>query len=387
MEKKLTKGGKLNVWLDWLLLIVGMLLLIKGADYFVEGSSKIAKILRIPSLIIGLTLVSMGTSAPELSVSLTAALSGSNDLSFGNVVGSNIFNTFFILGVASLFIPLVFGKDMKKYDIPIMVGLYVLMLLFGFVITPYKLDLVESIIFIILFIGYIALLIVRAKKGKQEEIEEQEEAPTTIKTIVLSVILAAAGILSIVGLNYIAIGTMAVFVILMLIKIKKPVNVKSNVLVIIINIIFAAAGLVAIIGGGTLVVDSASNIAKALGMSEVLIGLTIVAVGTSLPELVTSAVASLKKENDIAVGNVIGSNIFNILFILGVSSSISNLTISKKISLGVSEALMDLLVLLVSGIVVLIISKCSKNLKKWQGVIFILIYVVYIAYLIIREFA
>ena len=161
------------MWLDWLLLIVGMLLLIKGADYFVEGSSKIAKILRIPSLIIGLTLVSMGTSAPELSVSLTAALSGSNDLSFGNVVGSNIFNTFFILGVASLFIPLVFGKDMKKYDIPIMVGLYVLMLLFGFVITPYKLDLVESIIFIILFIGYIALLIVRAKKGKQEEIEEQ----------------------------------------------------------------------------------------------------------------------------------------------------------------------------------------------------------------------
>ena len=352
-----------------------------------EGSSKIAKILRIPSLIIGLTLVSMGTSAPELSVSLTAALSGSNDLSFGNVVGSNIFNTFFILGVASLFIPLVFGKDMKKYDIPIMVGLYVLMLLFGFVITPYKLDLVESIIFIILFIGYIALLIVRAKKGKQEETEEQEEAPTTIKTIVLSIILAAAGILSIVGLSYIAIGTMAVFVILMLIKIKKPVNVKSNVLVIIINIIFAAAGLVAIIGGGTLVVDSASNIAKALGMSEVLIGLTIVAVGTSLPELVTSAVASLKKENDIAVGNVIGSNIFNILFILGVSSSISNLTISKKISLGVSEALMDLLVLLVSGIVVLIISKCSKNLKKWQGVIFILIYVVYIAYLIIREFA
>lgn len=375
------------MWLDWLLLIVGMLLLIKGADYFVEGSSKIAKILRIPSLIIGLTLVSMGTSAPELSVSLTAALSGSNDLSFGNVVGSNIFNTFFILGVASLFIPLVFGKDMKKYDIPIMVGLYVLMLLFGFVITPYKLDLVESIIFIILFIGYIALLIVRAKKGKQEETEEQEEAPTTIKTIVLSIILAAAGILSIVGLSYIAIGTMAVFVILMLIKIKKPVNVKSNVLVIIINIIFAAAGLVAIIGGGTLVVDSASNIAKALGMSEVLIGLTIVAVGTSLPELVTSAVASLKKENDIAVGNVIGSNIFNILFILGVSSSISNLTISKKISLGVSEALMDLLVLLVSGIVVLIISKCSKNLKKWQGVIFILIYVVYIAYLIIREFA
>ena len=136
-----------------------------------------------------------------------------------------------------------------------------------------------------------------------------------------------------------------------------------------------------------MVVDSASNIAISLGMSETLVGLTIVAVGTSLPELVTSVVASIKKENDIAIGNVIGSNIFNILFILGVSSSISNLEISQAVSLGFSESLADLLVLLLSGVLVLIISRLGKNIKKWQGVIFIVLYVAYIAYIILREFA
>ena len=283
--------------LDWLLLIAGMLLLIKGADYFVDGSSKIAKALKIPSLIIGLTLVSMGTSAPELSVSLLAALENSSDLSFGNVVGSDIFNTFLILGVASIFIPLAINKDMKKYDIPIMVGLYILMIVFAFVITPYKLDMVESIIFIILFVAYIALLIYRAKKGKVDE-EETNETPSTVKNLVLCIILAAAGILAWVAdffekplLNYISCGIMAVFVVLMLIKIKKQCSFKSNKVIILLNLLFAIAGLFAIVGGGTMVVGSAKNIAKALGMSEAIIGLTIVAVGTSLPELVTSAVA------------------------------------------------------------------------------------------------
>ena len=374
------------MWLDWLLLIVGMLLLIKGADYFVEGASKIAKSLKIPSLIIGLTLVSMGTSAPELSVSLTASLSGSNDLSFGNVVGSNIFNTFFILGVATFFVPLAISKDMKKYDLPIMVGLYVIMIVFGFLITPYKLDLVESIIYIVLFVTYIGLLIYRAKKGG-EEVEETEEAPATIKNVVLSLIILISGVFAYIQSNLISCILMAVFVVLMLIKIKKPFNFKSTKIIILINVFFAIAGLVAIIGGGTMVVESAKSIAADLGMSEALIGLTIVAVGTSLPELVTSVVASIKKENDIAIGNVIGSNIFNIIFILGVSSSISNLKISNEVSFGVSEALIDLLFLFVSGIAVLLISLFGKNIKKWQGVIFILLYVGYVAYLIMREFA
>ena len=371
--------------LDWIFLIVGMILLIKGADYFVDGSSKIAKALKIPSLIIGLTLVSMGTSAPELSVSLQAALVGSNELSFGNVVGSNIFNTFFILGVASIFIPLVINEDMKKYDIPIMVLLYGLMLLFGFVITPYKLDLIESIIFVVLFISYIALLIIRAKKSKQE-LEEQKEEGLTLKTVIAGIVLGVVGIFAILGKIIIASIICALFVIILLLKFKKQLNV-NNKLKFVINIIFAAVGLVAIIGGGTMVVDSASNIAISLGMSETLVGLTIVAVGTSLPELVTSVVASIKKENDIAIGNVIGSNIFNILFILGVSSSISNLEISQAVSLGFSESLADLLVLLLSGVLVLIISRLGKNIKKWQGVIFIVLYVAYITYIILREFA
>ena len=325
------------MFIDWLLLIVGMVLLIKGADFFVDGASKIAKAMKIPSLIIGLTLVSMGTSAPELSVSFNAALQGSNELSFGNVVGSNIFNTFFILGAAAFFVPLVW-KDMKKFDIPIMLGLYVLMLLFGFVITPYKLDLVESIIFVILFVSYIGFLIYRAKKSNTNEVQEEKDEPITKKQIILS-------------------------------------------------IVFVVLGLAAIIFGGDLVVDSASKIATSLGMSEVLVGLTIVAVGTSLPELVTSVVASIKKENDIAVGNVIGSNIFNILFILGVSSSISNLTISTDVALGINKALFDLLVLLLSGVLVLIFSRISKNMKKWQGVIFILLYVLYLTFIIVRDFA
>ncbi len=381
------------MWLDWLLLVAGILLLIKGADYFVDGSSKIAKALKIPSLIIGLTLVSMGTSAPELSVSLLAALENSSDLSFGNVVGSDIFNTFLILGVASIFIPLAINKDMKKYDIPIMIGLYVLMIIFAFVISPYKLDMVESIIFIVLFVAYIALLIYRAKKGKVDE-EESNEAPSTVKNLVLCIILAAAGVLAWVAdffekpsLNYISCGVMAVFVVLMLINIKKPFSFKSNKVIILLNVLYAIAGLFAIVGGGTMVVGSAKNIAKALGMSEAIIGLTIVAVGTSLPELVTSVVASIKKENDIAIGNVIGSNIFNILFILGVSSSISNLKISDTQAFGISNSLIDLLVLLLSGIAVMLISLFGKNIKKWQGIIFIILYVAYVAYLIMREFA
>lgn len=323
------------MFLDWLWLIVGMALLIKGADFFVDGASKIAKALKIPTLIIGLTLVSMGTSAPELSVSLNASLVGSNDLSFGNVVGSNIFNTFLILGAASLFIPLVFDESMRKYDIPIMFGIYGLMLLFGFIITPYKLDLVESIVLLLLFVSYIVSLIYRAKKSNQQE-EENVEVITKKK--------------------------------------------------IIISIILTIVGLAAIIFGGDLVVDSAKAIALACGMSEALVGLTIVAVGTSLPELVTSVVASIKKENDIAIGNVIGSNIFNILFILGTSSTISQLQISTDMGLGINKALFNLIVLLGSGLLVLIFSKLSPKFKKWQGIIFLLLYAGYLAFIIIRDF-
>lgn len=312
------------MFIEICLLIVGMALLIKGADFFVEGSSKIAKALKIPSLIIGLTLVSMGTSAPEASVSINASLNNLNDLSIGNVVGSNIFNTLFIVGISALFTTLVISEDMKKYDIPIMIGTYLMLILFSFGTTKYRLDIIESLILLITFVSYIIFLIYRAKKNPPVE-EENEEKPSIIK-----------------------------------------------------NVIFATIGLAAIIFGGDLVVDNASKIAIRLHMSEALVGLTIVAVGTSLPELVTSIVASIKKENDIALGNVVGSNIFNIIFILGTSSTISTLTVN-------SIALFDMLIMLGSGIIIMIYALCSKNIKKWQGILIFVLYVVYLTLIIIRN--
>ena len=310
---------------DWVLLIVGMALLIKGADFFVDGASKIAKAFHIPSLIIGLTLVSMGTSAPELSVSLNAALSGSNEICLGNVVGSNLCNTLLILGVSAIFTPLLITKEMKKYDIPILFGIYILMVLFAFVISPENLDRIESIVLLVIFIAYLVFLVLRAKKENQANEDEE--------------------------------------------KISKGKLALSAIL--------ALVGLAAIIFGGDLVVDSASNIATEFGMSETLVGLTIVAVGTSLPELVTSVVAALKKENEIAVGNVIGSNIFNILFILGTTSTILPLSINTAV-------MIDLVILLASGLIVLVVSQLFKDVKRWQGLILILLYVAYITYIVIR---
>ena len=316
------------LFLEILLLVVGMVLLIKGADFFVDGSSNIAKALHIPAVIIGLTLVSMGTSAPELAVSISSAIKGNNDLSLGNVVGSNTFNTFLIIGISAVIIPLIIDDGMKKYDIPIMLGIYALLLVFGFLISPGKLDVYESISLLVLFVGYMALLLVRAKndKTKQEEVETQE--PVTKKKVIISVILAVVG-------------------------------------------------LAAIIFGSDMVVENASKLAKRFGMSQAMVGLTIVAIGTSLPELVTSIVAAVKKENDIAVGNVIGSNIFNALLILGATSTILPLSLSN-------DSLIDLVVLFVSGLFVFVISRFSKNIKKWQGVLFVLLYIAYFVYVIIR---
>lgn len=321
--------------LNIVLLIAGMALLVKGADWFVSGSSAIAKALKIPSLIIGLTLVSMGTSAPEASVSINGAVNGMNDLSIGNVVGSNIFNTLLILGVSSLIVPLSVGKDIKRFDIPVMVGIYGVLLLFAFVITPLKLDIFESVTMLVLFVAYTAFLIVRARKAGKK--------------------LAVTGE-----------------------TVTQPPESEGKKKPIWLSIFLAVVGLAGIIFGGDLVVDNAAAIAKAAGMSESLVGLTIVAVGTSLPELVTSVVASIKKENDIAIGNVIGSNIFNIIFILGLSSTISTLTLGWV-------QLIDMLVMLGSGIIVLLIALFSKKMWRWQGAIAVLLYVGYLVYIIIRN--
>lgn len=322
-----------NIFLNILVLVVGMVFLIKGADLFVDGSSAVAKKLKIPSLIIGLTLVSMGTSAPEAAVSISAALKGLDASSVGNIVGSDIFNTLFILGASAIFTPLVISKEMKKYDIPIMIAIYVVLILCGFVITPGKLDLVESIIFILLFIGYITFLILRTKKtnkekGIQDDIKEEKD--------------------------------------------------NGQKMGIVKSIIFIVLGLAGIVGGGTIVVNSAEAIAKAAGMSDLLVGLTILAVGTSLPELVTSIVASIKKESDIAVGNVVGSNIFNVIFILGASSTISRLSIEQT-------QLFDMLVMLGSGLLLCGISLFSKKINRVSGIILFLLYIAYLVFIIIRN--
>ena len=310
-----------------LFLVIGMVLLVKGADWFVDGASSIAKALKIPSLIIGLTLVSMGTSAPEAAVSLTSAINQNVEMSVGNVVGSNIFNTLFILGVSAVIVPLAINKDMKKFDIPIMLGLYGVMMLFSFVITPNVLDRVEAIVLLALFVGYMAFLFLRTKGTADEETPTQNEK-------------------------------------------NKPIWV---------SILLTAVGLAAIITGGTFSVDCAEKLALEWGMSESLVGLTILAVGTSLPELVTSVVASLKKENDIAVGNVIGSNIFNVMFILGLSAVITPHSLAP-------DAVFTMLVMLVSGVAMLLISLLSKNMKKWQGAVMLSAYVAFVTLLVLQNY-
>jgi cation:H+ antiporter len=311
--------------LSVILLIAGMVLLIKGADWFVEGASSIAKAMKIPSLVIGLTLVSIGTSMPEFSVSLQSSLAGKNDLSFGNVIGSNIFNTLVVVGVSAIFIPLVVSKEIKKYDLPILIGIYLLLILFGFVISSGTIEVWEAVILFSLTIIYTAFLIYRSR----EEIKnsKNEEAPKRKWWL---------------------------------------------------NLILVAIGLAGIIFGGDLVVDNASFIATKLGMSDLLVGLTIVAVGTSLPELVTSVVAAKKGEADIAVGNAIGSSLFNIVLILGFCSIISPATVELS-------SLVDCLIMLASAVLVFLFSFKSMKVNGWQGIILIGVYAAYLAYIILRN--
>ena len=312
------------------LIIVGMVLLIKGADYFVDGASSIARALKIPTLIIGLTLVSLGTTLPESSVSIMTALQGSSDMSLGNVVGSNIFNTIVILGIGALICPIAINKEAKNLYIPILCGLYVLLITFAFVITPNSLDRWEGIILILLLIGYLTLVVLRALKSSKEMLDGQaQEDEEAIKPIWLSLILVVIGV----------------------------------------------AGIVF---GADLVVDNAVDFATAVGMSEKLVGLTILSVGTSLPELITGIVAALKKENDIALGNIVGACTLNIIFILGVCSTIVPLAVA-------SAVLIDLLVMLATGLVLLIIVFTSKKLNKWHGLAMIAMYIAYLVYIIIRN--
>ena len=319
--------GGWEIVLCIVLLVVGMALLIKGADWFVEGASSLAKAMKIPSLVIGLTLVSIGTSMPEFSVSLTSSLQGNIDMSFGNVIGSNIFNTFVVIGVSAIIVPLVVSKQMQKYDLPILMGIYTLLALFSFLITPGTIQVWESIILFSLTIIYTIFLILRSKGVKIEENQNEKKRKWWV------------------------------------------------------NLILVTLGIAGIIFGGKLVVNNASKLAMAMGMSEMLVGLTIVAIGTSLPELVTSIVAAKKGENDIAVGNAIGSCIFNVILILGFCSILE----PYIVNVSNLNTLIDVVVMLISAIVVFLFSLKSKKINRWQGIVMVLIYVVYFTYIVLRD--
>lgn len=306
-------------------LVIGFVLLIKGADFFVEGSSGIAKNLRVPSMIIGLTIVAMGTSAPELAVSTTAALKGNNAIAVSNVIGSNIFNLIVVCGVCAILSPLHIKAKTLKEEFPISILAGILLLVFAY--TGTTLGRAEGVAFMILFVIFLGWMVKSAldarKNGEEVETEEIKSLPMW----------------------------------------------KC--------FLFIAGGIAAIVWGGDVVVDSASDIAAAFGLSQTLIGLTIVAVGTSLPELVTSVVAAGKGENDMALGNVIGSNIFNILLILGVSSTITPIAIGM-------ESIYDLILLTVMSLLVYIFSLSKKRLNKTEGVLMLIVYIVYMYYICTR---
>ena len=305
--------------LPYLLLVLGFLFLIKGADLFVDGSSSIAKHMKIPSVIVGLTIVAMGTSAPEASVSITAAIAGNCDISLGNIVGSNLFNFLMVIGVSAMIFPIISHKDIIRRDLWWNLGITGLLLI---LMLDNKIGRIDGIILLLGMGIYLFVVIKNALKNRTEESQEK------------------------------------------LISIPK-------------SIIFMIIGLAAIICGGNFVVDNASIIAANLGLSETLIGLTIVAIGTSLPELVTSITAAKKKEAGIALGNAVGSNIFNILFILGASSALTPINVAP-------ELFIDTIILIAVGIMIFLFAYTGKKTNRTEGIVCTLLYVIYTAYIIIR---
>ena len=320
-----------------LLLAVGFAFLVKGADFFVEGSSSIAKKLKVPPIIIGLTIVAMGTSLPETAVSVTASLVQNNELAVSNVVGSNIFNLMFVIGVCSILTPIMVQKATVVRDIPLSLGCALFLLVLGISGLGDKAGMTlghaDGVIFLIVFAGYIFTMVRSAMKaraaGQKVEIEGVEECDN-----------------------------------------MKELSYGKSILFLIV-------GAAAIAFGGDLTVDTASRIAIELGMSQTLVGLTIVSIGTSLPELVTSVVAARKNEVDMAVGNAVGSNIFNILMVLGISSAISPVALIR-------ENIIDIVLLMVFSVMVWIFAGTRKKIERKEGLIMVVVYLVYCAYIIAR---
>ncbi len=319
------------VLLSFLKVVIGFLFLVKGADFFVDGASSVAKKMRIPAFVIGLTIVAFGTSAPELAVSMSAALKGSNDIAIGNVVGSNIFNTLVVLGASAAITPIIVDKGMLKKDYPLSILAAILLGILSFDTIILKSDSmtlgrIDGVILLIAF-AFFMFTTVRAGMNNRTEMEDSQET-------------------------------------------EKNISMIKSILLLIV-------GLAGIVIGGDVTVEGAKEVARFFGMSEALIGLTIVAIGTSLPELVTSIVAARKGESEIAVGNVIGSNIFNVFFILGTSATILPMNVS-------GTYLYDIGMLIAVMIFSYIPIAITKKVSRGMGIGMVAVYVAYTAYLIMR---
>lgn len=314
----------MNLFLQFVLLVIGFVLLMKGADWFVDGASKIADKFGIPHIVIGLTIVAFGTSAPEAAVSISAALKGSVDLAISNVLGSNIMNVLLILGLSSIIYPLAVKKSAIKFDIPFVFAVSILMLVCGAI--DGTVGRIDGLIFWALLIAYIVYMI-RLTKKSQETGEDFEPADENDKIWKLLLLIIVGGVM--------------------------------------------------IVAGSNVTVDAASNIAEEFGMDERLIGLTIVAFGTSLPELVTSCIAAKKKETDIAIGNIVGSNLFNILFVLGTSAVITPVTYK-------AEFIFDNVVAVLVMVVLWLFVFRKQKLSRAGGIAMLVMYAAYFANLLFQ---
>lgn len=305
--------------MDYAWLILGFILLIKGADFFVDGSSALARLLKVPTVIIGLTIVAMGTSAPEAAVSITAGLSGNNAIAISNVLGSNMFNSLVVVGVCGAMLAFKSDKDILKRDMPINIAISILLTL---LLIDRELSRFDGILLLVGMVLFITKMISAAKNDRVED-EASADVP------------------------------------------------------LIRSLLFIVGGIAAIIAGGQLTVDSASNIALSLGLSQTFVGLTIVAIGTSLPELVTSIVATKKGESGLALGNAIGSNIFNILFILGSSSAIHPIMVE-------AVSIIDAVMLIGISMMLYIFAKTKNEVSRTEGLLMVASYIGYTIYLLMR---
>jgi cation:H+ antiporter len=312
--------------------MIGFILLIKGANYFVDGSSNIAKMLNISPLLIGLTIVAFGTSSPEATVSILAALNGNADVAIGNVVGSNIFNITLVVGITAMLNPLKVENDTIRKEIPftLLASLILMIFISDVMLQSANSNIItrsEGLVLLLIFAVFLYYIfeVARNHKASISNVPAQQGTKQWGKQIVLTVL-----------------------------------------------------GLAAIIFGGDLVVRSSTDIAFSLGMSETLVGLTIVAVGTSLPELVTSITAAIKKQSEIALGNIVGSNIFNILFVLGASSVIAPLGVDNRIFI-------DVFIMIVLTFLLLLFSRTNFKVGKIEGLILAVIYITYLVYIIVRN--